>query len=128
MILVDASVIFDHTRGIDPRLGQLFKTLPVAICGIVRAEVLHGARNPKDRATLFALLNRFAQLPTLESAWDLVGDNLCTLRSHGVTVPLSDVVLATVAMSHDAELWTRDAHFALMRPHMPTLKLFQEPP
>lgn len=128
MILVDSSVIFDHTRGKDPRLAGWFKTLPVAVCGIVRAEVLHGARNPRDRAKLVALLNRFAQVPMSEPAWDSVGDNLALLRSKGVTVPVPDVILATLAILNDLELWTRDAHFALAQKWLPALKLFQEPP
>jgi predicted nucleic acid-binding protein len=48
MILVDASVIFDHTRGKDLRLAGFFKTLGTAVCGVTRAEVLYGARNPSD--------------------------------------------------------------------------------
>ena len=128
MILVDSSVIFDHTRGRDPRLAQLFTTLPVAVCGIVRAEVLHGARNTSNRAALDNLLNQFIQVLTPESAWDLTGDNLCLLRMRGLTIPLPDVLLATLAIVHDLELWARDAHFPMMRQHLPTLKLFQEPP
>ena len=34
MILVDACVIFDHTRGKDPRLANWFKTFPTAVCGV----------------------------------------------------------------------------------------------
>jgi predicted nucleic acid-binding protein len=127
MILVDASVIFDHTRNRDPRLASLFSTIPVAVCGVTRTEVLHGARNPSDRATLVALLNRFGQIPTPEATWDLAGDNLCTLRMNGLTIPLADVLLAGVAIVHDIELWTRDAHFTMIQQHLPALKLFQEP-
>ena len=90
MILVDSSVIFDHTRGNDPKLAHLFSTLAVAVAGAVRAEVLHGARNAKDRAALLALLNRFIQMPTPETAWDSLGDNLCALRGKGVNIPLAD--------------------------------------
>src|SRR5947209_7499702 len=128
MILVDSSVIFDHTRGKDPRLAHLFATLPVAVAGVVRAEVLHGARNPKDRAALLALLNRFIQVPTPEGSWDVLGDNLCALRGHGVTVPLADALLATIAIIHGLELWTRDAHFGLIQGVLPALALFPEPP
>jgi predicted nucleic acid-binding protein len=39
VILVDASVLFDHTRELDPKLPGLFATYPVAICGVTRAEV-----------------------------------------------------------------------------------------
>ena len=127
MILVDSCVIFDHTRGRDPRLAAHFKTLPTAVCGVVRAEVLHGVRTPADRATLLALLNRFGQVSTPDTLWDSVGDNLAKLRAAGVNVPFPDVVLATVAIQGDHELWTRDAHFALIQRTLPALKLFQEP-
>ena len=128
MILVDSSVIFDHTRGRDPRLAQLFATLPVAVCGIVRAEVLHGARSASNRTALLALLNQFGQVVTPEAVWDEVGDNLCLLRMHGLTIPLPDVLQATLAIVHDLELWARDAHFPSMQQHLPALKLFPEPP
>jgi predicted nucleic acid-binding protein len=128
VILVDSSVIFDHTRNRDPRIAGWFKTNPVAVCGIVRAEVLHGARSPGDRANLVAMLNRFAQVPIPDALWDMVGDNLALLRSRGLTVPLPDAVIATVALVYDIEAWARDRHFPEMQKHLPALKLFQEPP
>jgi hypothetical protein len=128
MILVDSCVIFAHIRGKDPRLGGVFKSLPTAVCGIVRAEALHGTRDPADRATLIALLNRFAQILTPESTWDATGDNLAALRRAGITVPFPDVVQATIAIEGGHELWSRDAHFALMQTVLPALRLFHEPP
>ena len=38
------------------------------------------------------------------------------------------VVLATVAISNDIELWTRDTHFPMIQKVLPALKLFVEPP
>jgi len=128
MILVDACVIFDHTRGRDPRLAGWFAALPVAICGVTRAEVLAGVRSPIHRARLAALLSQFAQVPTPEALWDTTGDHLAVLRSSGVTIPFADAVIATVAIANDIELWTRDAHFALVQQVLPALKLFVEPP
>jgi predicted nucleic acid-binding protein len=128
MILLDSSVVFDHTRGRDPRLAAHFSTFPVAVCGVVRAEVLCGARHPADRAALIRLLDSLAQVPTPEPIWDVVGDTLATLRTNGVTVPFPDAVLATLAIINDLELWTRDTHFALVQRHLPALKLFPEPP
>ena len=128
MILIGSSVIFDHLRGNDPKLAGLFVPLPLAVCGIVRAEVLHGTKNAADRARLVALLGQFAHMSIPDTIWDTVGDNLCTLRTYGVTVPFADAVLATVAIVNDIELWTRDAHFTLIQKWLPTLKLFQEPP
>ncbi len=128
MILLDSSVLFDHTRGKDPRLVGWFQSYSIAVCGIVRAEVLHGARNASDRAKLIALLNLFGQLPLPDMIWDNVGDNLAILRTKGVTVPFNDVILATLAIVNNVELWTRDQHFTLIQQRLPALLLFQEPP
>ena len=128
MILLDSSVIFDHLRGKDPKLAGLFTTLPVAVCGIVRAETLHGAKDAADRTRLIVFLGQFLHVPIPDTIWDTVGDNLCMLRTHGVTVTFPDAVLATVALVNDIELWTRDAHFALVQKWLSALKLFQEPP
>lgn len=66
MILVDTSVLIDYARGKDVSLIALVPTLPLAVCGIVRAELLCGARDPKHRANLMTLLATFYQVPISE--------------------------------------------------------------
>lgn len=44
MTLVDTSVVIDFLRSGDAKLHGLFQSLPGAICGVTRAEVLHGVR------------------------------------------------------------------------------------
>jgi predicted nucleic acid-binding protein len=75
-----------------------------ALCGITRAEILHGVRNPADRPKIVAALNLFPQLTIPDAIWDQVGDNLAALRAAGLRFPFPDVVLATVAMAYDIEL------------------------
>jgi predicted nucleic acid-binding protein len=127
VILVDTSVLIDYARNpSDPKLGSLFRTLPLAICGVARTELLHGSRNPRDKARLILLLDSFSQLSIPETLWDTIGDNLRLLRMSGVTIPFADAVIATVAIANDIELWTHDAHFALVQGVLPALKLFSE--
>jgi predicted nucleic acid-binding protein len=128
MILVDTSVIIDFARTADPQLANLFSTLPVGVCGIVRGEFLAGSRSAKDRTQNLAILTQFAQIAIPDTIWDVVGDNYAELRRKGVTVPFPDVVLATVAIFGDFELWTRDANFAHVQRALPALRLFAEPP
>ncbi|MBY0512602.1 MAG: PIN domain-containing protein [Gemmataceae bacterium] len=128
MILLDTGVVIDYLRTGDVKLDTLFQTVPCAVCGVVRAELLHGVRSATDRAQTLTLINGFRHLPTPEPVLDAVGDYLHTLRSKGVTVPFTDVVLAGVAITHDVELWTRDGHFVLIQGVLPALKLFAEPP
>jgi predicted nucleic acid-binding protein len=57
-----------------------------------------------------------------------VGDHFAALRSGGITVPLKDGIVATLAIENDIEVWARDAHSPAMQEILPRLKLFQEPP
>jgi predicted nucleic acid-binding protein len=128
MILVDTSVIIDYARGKDAKLVARLPKLPVAVCGIVRAELLCGARDPKHRGDLLTLLATFSQISIADAVWDAVGDSLAALRAKGITVPFPDVAIATLGIEHDLEVWARDPHFPMMQKVLPTLKLFQEPP
>jgi len=128
MILLDSSVLIDYSRGNPVLLQSLFRTSNYAVCGVVRAEVLAGSRSVMERGKYFRILNQLGQVSTPESLWDIVGDYAALLGSNGVTIPLSDVIIAAVAIANDFELWTRDKHFNLIQPLLPALKLFQEPP
>ena len=112
----------------DPKLQSLFNSLQPAICGIVVAEVLHGARDAADYGKLAMALAPFPQVAMHDSIWEVVGRNLWGLRSRGVSVPFQDVAIAIVAMENDFELWTRATQFQLIQTVFPQLKLFQEPP
>lgn len=125
---MDTSVVIDDIRGKDAKLQSLVSTLPVAICGCVRAEILCGARDAAHRAKLIANLAAYQHVPFPELLWDIVGDNLAALRRHGLTLPLADVVVATLGIHIGIEVWARDRHFADMQKALPSLKLFQEPP
>ena len=128
MILVDAGVLIDFLRTKDRKLNQLFRSLPVAVCGVTRAEILAGARGARNRQNLRRFLDRFQQVGITERLWDLIGDTVAALASRGLTVPFPDAVIATVGVEIDAEVWARDLHFPMMQRILPRLKLFQEPP
>jgi len=128
MILVDTGVLIDFLRTKDPKLDSLFRSNPVAICGVTHAEILAGARGAKDRQRLLVFLASFQYLPILETVWDIIGDNLAVLFARGITVPFADAVIATLAIENDCEVWARDPHFPMMQGVLPKLKLFHEPP
>lgn len=128
MILVDTGVLIDFLRTKEPKLDRLFRTEPVAVCGVTRAEILAGARGAKDRQRLLQFLGTFQQVLSPEPCWDLVGDNLAALYARGITVPFPDAVIATLGIENDIEVWSRDPHFPAMQTILTALKLYQEPP
>jgi predicted nucleic acid-binding protein len=126
--LIDTSVVIDYARGKDARVAALLPTVAGGVCGVVRAELLCGARDAKHRASLSMMLAPFQHVPIGESIWDALGDNLARLRRAGVTVPFSDAIIATVAIENAVDLWARDQQFLLIQKVLPALRLFQEPP
>ena len=128
MILVDASVLIDFLRTKEPKLSRLFRALPVAMCGVTRAEILAGARSPGDQQKLRQFLGAFQQITIPEPFWDATGETLAALNARGITVPFPDAVLATIGIGNSIEVWARDPHFPIMQKLLPRLQLFQEPP
>jgi predicted nucleic acid-binding protein len=128
MILADTSVIIAYLRTADPNLLATLKHQGAVVCGITRAEVLCGVRNPVDHSRFTAALNALPQAPIPDALWDTIGLNLATLRSAGLTMSLADVAIASMAVHLGVELWARDQHFQLMQTVQPSLRLFREPP
>ena len=127
MILVDTSVLIDALRRPDPWREKVFVEFRAAICGIVRAEVLAGARTAGDAQRLDEALASFPYVPFDESLWAMVGSNIALLRRAGVTAPFQDVAIATLAIAQDIELWTRDGHFPQLQTVLGRLRLLPEP-
>jgi predicted nucleic acid-binding protein len=103
MILVDTSVVIDFSRSGDAHMLAIFIREDAAICGVTRAELLHGARDHAHLARLTAALDSFGQEIIPQALWDTIGMNLAALRAAGVTVPFADVIIATVAVNLDVD-------------------------
>jgi predicted nucleic acid-binding protein len=127
MILIDTSVLVDYLRSPADRTLRLFEKNGAAICGVTRAEVLAGARNPTELDRIAQSLDVLTQVEIGEGLWDILGKNLSILRASRVTVPFADALIATLAIKNGLELWTRDMHFVRIQGILTGLWLFQEP-
>lgn len=81
------------------------------VFGIVVAELLHGLKNTGEQRQMRWLLDRVRRLDTIEQDWDDAGNVLRGLREKGLTVPLTDAMLAVVARRNRIAVLTSDAHF-----------------
>jgi predicted nucleic acid-binding protein len=127
VILVDASVLIHYLRTPSTTIRDVLSSNDCAVCGVTRAEILHGAKSEADSKALINALHQFMHAPIHDDVWDRLGELLATLRSRGLPMPFQDVLLAVIAMEYDAELWTYDAHFKIIQTVAPNLKLFQGP-
>lgn len=123
MIVVDSSILIPQLRKPAEPVRKRLAIEDIAVCGVTRAEVLHGVQSDAQAEAFLHMLNGFPLLEMTAGDWDAVGLNLATFRRNGLVVPFQDAVVATMAMRADYELWCNDRHFGLMQAFLPALRL-----
>ncbi len=114
-VLIDTSAWIDFFRSNSGSAGDLVTDLirrdNAYITGPVIAELLHGVRGKKEASLLNFL---FATIPYLEinqNDWNMTGNTLQKLRKNGLSIPLTDVLIASVAIRNNMAVLTLDKHF-----------------
>jgi predicted nucleic acid-binding protein len=119
--LVDTSVWVEFLRGektaIKKRLDNLLDENRASITGIILAELLTGINDEKEQRFLEEC---FLGLPFLETTREIfarAGKMGAVLRKKGLTMPISDLLIAALAKTHAMTVLTLDSHFqTLARP------------
>jgi len=115
VVIADTSVWIEYFKGGDERvrvtLRRLIRAEQVVLVGVVLAELLQGCRSSKEADTVLSTLAGLRFLETTFSIWKRTGELSVTLRRKGVTLPLSDLLIATLAMEHRCQVYTLDPHF-----------------
>lgn len=126
LTLVDSSIYIRLIRRFgdpSPELNERYRSLDLATCGVVKAEVLRGMKNPRTRDALARFLDVLIFIPTTNRLWDAVTDLAWTLDRQGVVLPLPDLVIGCCAMQLGADVLTLDGHFG----KIPELRLAPVP-
>ena len=101
------------------RVDALLAADQVATTGMVRLELLGGARTEQEWDRLREYLSALHQLPAEEEIWQEAAQMGFQLRRQGITVPFTDLIIGAVAVKFDTVLLHRDHHFDLMAQHVP---------
>ena len=114
-VLVDTSVWIQYFNRLDSKPGKsvegLLRDGRVVGTGIFLTELLQGAKIGKE---FNAILESMAALPFLETTqntWIKAGRTSSTLRRKGITIPTTDIIIASFALEHDCLIFTLDPHF-----------------
>ena len=92
-------------------LDMLIDADEVCLVGVVLAELLQGCRTPTERATLSEALLALRYYEVSQSTWLRTGDLSAHLLRKGVTLPLSDLVIAALAIEYECRVYSLDTHF-----------------
>jgi len=114
-IIADTSVWIEFFRdersSISIHLQGLLRSGRVELTGMVLAEILQGVKGVREAALVRKSLEALPFLETSRVAWQTAGELSAALRRKGLTIPLSDILIASVALNKDCEIFTTDPHF-----------------
>ena len=115
MVVADTSVwipFFNEPESEEKRaLDALIDADRLVMVGVVLAELIQGCRTAKEAEATTSRLAGLRFIETAFSTWRRAGEVSFGLRRKGVTLPLSDLVIAALALEHRLEIYTLDPHF-----------------
>jgi predicted nucleic acid-binding protein len=123
LILIDTSIWVPYLRrNPNPALVRTVQGWLTAdqasTTPIVQIELLQAARDEVEFDRLSATLDALHLLMTDDGTWRAAAHNAFTLRRAGVIVPTTDILIATLAQQHGAQLAHADRHYELMAPFL----------
>ena len=121
MILIDTSAWIEFLRDTGSASCNRVEALldsEIAVCDVIRMEVLAGARDERHLRSLRGLLARAAVLPTGPADYDDAAGLYRLCRWEGETVRrLIDCLIGSVAIRADAAVLHNDTDFDVLARH-----------
>lgn len=110
---------------VDP-VKALITSGRVILPGIIKAELLRGARDKKEFTKFRDLLEGLTYLGVGEDFWERLSEFSFGLYRKGVVVPLTDTYIALLCIENSLPLLHRDKHFEFIA-QKTSLRIFPLP-
>ncbi|MBW2334496.1 MAG: PIN domain-containing protein [Deltaproteobacteria bacterium] len=124
-VLVDTSIWIEYFNKPDSSTGKslenLLKKGKVFITGIILTELLQGAKIKKEFESILESMLALPFLETTLSTWIQSGRISFVLRKKGITIPITDLVIASLSLENNCKIFTLDFHFN----KIPNINIFQ---
>ena len=113
-VIVDTSILIDFLKGSEKFAEEVTALLVknrAVTTGIIIAELLQGIKNPKEKQNISELMTAINALEISTELWIKAGNLSSSLRKKGISLPLTDVAIATLALEFNLYVFTLDKHF-----------------
>lgn len=114
-VIVDTSIWIEFFRNPLSRekkeVDSLLEDNQVFLVGIILAELLQGTKNQKEFELLKSALGALTFCEVTYKTWVKTGEISYQLRRKGITIPLSDCLIAALAFQNNCHVYTSDPHF-----------------
>jgi predicted nucleic acid-binding protein len=116
VILIDSSawIEYYHPRGnetVQKAVAEVIESDEAATNGIIRVEIVGFARNERTKNILENDFSAFHDIDLVSETFALACDLGVALRRYGITVPATDLIIASTAIQSSATLYHLDKHF-----------------
>ena len=102
-------------------LESLIKEGSVWLCGTVLFEILQGVRTEEEKSNVLEMLSDLPYVEMSQPLWQKASEISASLRKNGLNLPLSDILIAAVAIRNNFSVFTLDKHFE----QIPGLKIYR---
>ena len=113
-IIVDTSIWIEYFRNNEKYVPLIEKNLSlenILITGLIIAELLHGVKGSREYEMLSGSIAAVPYVECVYEDWIKTGKILNDLKKKGISIPLTDVLIAAVAHRENAAVFTLDRHF-----------------
>jgi len=120
MKLIDTSSWVEYLRGRESEAGDAVEVLVLsgeaAWCDITLVELWHGVHGAKEKRELAEMEIEIERVPVDANVWRLANKLALRCREKGLTLPISDIIIAACAVAHGLDLEHCDKHFDHLLP------------
>ncbi len=118
-VLVDSNVYIDLLNARKDVVAVLVdwaeeRDRNLAICGMIRLEVLRGVKSLKAFQRLSSLMDVMINIRTDNNLWTEATDLAWSLDRKGKIIPGPDAIIAAAALRTGSMVMTSDKHFSLI--------------
>ena len=123
-VIIDTSAWIESFRPKgNKNLGNVVKELVlngrVLMPGIIRTELLRGAKSIKEYNHLTDVLKGLRYIPVADDFWERLGKFSYSVVRKGIMVPLVDTYIALLCIEQKALILHRDKHFEMIAGKFP---------
>jgi predicted nucleic acid-binding protein len=116
-ILVDTSIWIEYFKG-KKSVQEIIhdqKNYEIYITGPIITELIQGLKTEKEKDRFTMCINTLPKLQIDDDDWVNAGNTGNSLRKKGVTVPLPDLIIFSIAKKNNCALFTLDRHFQIIK-------------
>ncbi len=115
-VLIDTFAWIEYFRGSTEiaRIVHDKKLHQACITGPIITELIQGLKTESEKGALASALDSIHRLSINDQDWIVAGKKGAVLRKKGITMPLADLIIYTIAFKNNCSIYTADKHFQMI--------------